>query len=519
MEAADDRAAAAARRWVLVATIIASSMDFVNQSALNVALPAIQSELKASGAQLLWVVNSYGLLLAALILAGGSLGDRLGRKRVFAAGIGLYAVASLACGLAPGSVSLIAARSLQGLSGALMIPGSLALITASFPPRRRGAAFGTWAAVTTIALLAGPFVGGLLAEAGLWRVIFLANLPVAAAALIVLRLRVPESRSEAPAGGIDWAGTALVTAGLAGLAYGFTSAPRTGFSDVRVIAALAVGCAATAGFVVVELRRAHPMVPPRLFRSRTFAGTNLLTFFLYGGLYEYSVFFNLNLIQGQGYRESVAGLASLPFIIVLAAISRWSGRLVDRVGPRVPLLVGPAVVAVAFSLFSLIGMTKGPSQYWSTFFPIVLLAGVGMGITVAPLTAAVMSSVADRFAGIASGINNATSRIGGVLAIAILGSAALFAFGGSVRERSAQLVLPAQARADLEAQTAGLGQAAVPDSVPVELRPQVALVLRSSFVDTYRLMMLLCGGLAAVAAVLSALLVEKRPVPQEERAP
>ncbi len=507
----DDRGVLIAGRWVLTAAILASTMDFVTQSALNVALPSVQASLGASGVELLWIVNSYGLLLAALILVGGSLGDRLGRRRVFAAGIALYAAASLACGLSPSSGFLIAARALQGLSGALMVPGSLALITAHFAPQRRGAAFGAWAAVTTIALVGGPLVGGLLAETGLWRLIFLLTLPLAAAALAVLRLRVGESRDETANGPIDWGGTALVTVGLAGLAYGFTSAPRSGFSDPWVAGSLACGAAALAGFIVLELRSSHPMVPPRLFRSPTFSGTNLLTFFLYGGLYGYTVFFSLNLIQGQGYRESLAGLASLPFIVVLAAISRWSGKLVDRVGPRLPLAAGPAIVAVSFALHAAIGLTSGPSQYWTTFFPVVTLAGLGMGITVAPLTAAVMGSVADRYAGTASGINNATSRIGGVLAIAILGAVALFAFEGSVQERAAALGLPQGALEDLRLQTARLGRAEVPPAVSPPMRDEVALLLRRSFVDTCRLMMLLCAALAAAGAVLSGLLVEQRP--------
>jgi MFS family permease len=299
-----------------------------------------------------------------------------------------------------------------------------------------------------------------------------------------------------------------VTVGLAGLAYGFTAAPRSSFSDPWIIASLAVGGAALAAFVTVELRHPNPMVPLRLFRVRTFAGTNLLTFFLYGGLYGYTVFFSLALIQGQGYRESLAGLASMPFIVVLAILSRWAGKLVDRVGPRLPLVAGPAIVAIGFALHAAVGLTSGPSQYWTTYFPAVALAGLGMGITVAPLTATVMTSVDDRHAGAASGINNATSRIGGVLAVAVLGSAALFAFAGAVQEQAAALGLPQQALDELRLQTARFGRAEVPDAVSAEMRGAVALLLRRSFVDTCRLMMLLCAGLAVAAAGLSWLMVE-----------
>jgi EmrB/QacA subfamily drug resistance transporter len=494
-------------RWVLTATILASAMDFSGQSAVNVALPAIQSALNAGGAQLLWIVNGYALLLAALILVGGSLGDRLGRKRIFMAGVSLYAAGSLASGLAPSAEFLIGARGLQGIGGALMIPGSLALIAAHFPPERRGAAYGTWAAVTTIAMVAGPLIGGFLAEAGLWRMVFLMNLPIAAAALAVLGLKVPEIRDGEQKPGIDWAGAALVTVGLAGLTYGFTAAPQEGFAHPRIYGSLAGGLAALTAFVAIERYHKAPMLPLGLFRSRTFSGANLLTFFLYGGLYGYLMFFTLNLIQGQGYRESLAGFATLPFILMLAAISRWSGKLADRFGPRLPLILGPSLVAVSFLLHSFIGQTAGPRDYWVTFFPAIAVAGIGMGFTVAPLTTTVMSSASSRHAGAASGINNATSRIAAVLAVAVLGSVALFNFGAQVRLRAEPLRLPASVAADLRAEAARVGEAAVPAGVPADQTRAVAELLRASFVDTYRLMMLLCMALAAVAAAVSALMV------------
>jgi EmrB/QacA subfamily drug resistance transporter len=499
-----------AGRWVLAGTVLASAMDFTNQSAVNVALPAMQSALQASGAELLWIVNGYALLLAALILVGGALGDRLGRRRVFMAGIGLYAAASLLAGLAPSALLLVGARALQGVGGALMIPGSLALIAAHFPPERRGAAYGTWAAVTTIAMIAGPLIGGFLAQAGLWRAVFLMNLPVAAAALLVAWLRVPDSREEERAPAIDWAGAALVSLGLAGLAYGFTAAPGLGFADLRVSGALAGGVAALIGFIAAERRLPHPLLPLGLFRSRSFSGANLLTFFLYAGLYGYLFFFNLNLIQGQGYRASLAGLASLPFIVLLAAISRWSGKLVDRLGPRLPLILGPSLVALSFLLQSFVGLTAGPSDYWGTYFPAVVVGGIGMGFTVAPLTSTVMSSVPDRHAGAASGINNATSRIAAVLAVAVLGSAALFQFRVEVRLRAQPLGLPPVAVAELRAEAAKLGQASVPVSVPPGQREAVQKLLRASFVDTIQGMMRLCTALAAAGAVLSALLIGGR---------
>jgi len=504
-------------RWVLASTVLASAMDFASQSAVNVALPAIQTALQASGAQLLWIVNGYALLLAALLLVGGSLGDKLGRKRIFMTGIGLYAAASLAASLAPSALFLVGARALQGMGGALMIPGSLALIAAYFPPERRGAAYGTWAAVTTIAMVAGPLIGGFLAEAGLWRVVFFMNVPIAAAALAAVGLNVPETRNEEQTAQIDWAGAVLVTLGLAGLVYALITAPELSFAHPRIYGSLIGGFLALLGFVFVERFQLHPMLPLRLFRSRTFSGVNLLTFFLYAGLYGYIVFFTLNLIQGQGYRESLAGFAILPFILLLAAISRWSGKLVDRFGSRLPLILGPSLVTVSFLLHSLIGQTSGPRDYWLTFFPAVALLGIGMGFTVAPLTTTVMSSVSDQHAGTASGINNATSRIAAVLAVAVLGSVALFHFSAEVRVQAEPLGLSAAAMTDLSTEAARLGEASVPASVPSGLRREVDAVLRSAFVDTYKLMMLMCMALAGISAVLATLLVETQRQPGGKR--
>jgi EmrB/QacA subfamily drug resistance transporter len=498
-------------RWVLASTVLASAMDFTSQSSVNVALPAIQASLQATGAQLLWIVNAYALLLAALLLVGGSLGDKLGRKRVFMSGIGLYAVASLAASLAPSALFLVAARALQGMGGALMIPGSLALIAAYFPPESRGAAYGTWAAVTTTATAAGPLIGGFLADAGLWRVVFLMNVPIAAAALIAAGLNVPETRDEEQTAGIDWIGAVLVTVGLTGLVYALVSAPKLGFSHPRIYGSLIFGLLGLAGFVLVERFIPRPMLPLGLFRSRNFSGVNLLTFFLYGGLYGYIVFFNLNLIQGQGYRESLAGFAILPFILLLAAVSHWSGRLADKWGPRLFLILGPFLVAVSFLLHSFIGQTSGPGDYWLTFFPAVSLLGVGMGLTVAPLTTTVMSSVPAKHTGTASGINNAVSRIAAVLAVAVLGSITLFHFRTEIRAQAEPLGLSSSVMKDLQGEAARLGEASVPSSVPAAARQEVHAALRTAFVDTYKLIMQLCMTLAVVSALLAAVLVGRQP--------
>ena len=495
-------------RWVLLATIVASSMAFIDQSALNVALPALQSSLGARGSDLLWIVNGYSLTLGSLMLVGGSLGDKIGRKKVFSWGIIFFALASLACGLAPSAPFLIATRVIQGAGSAMLVPGSLSIISASFDPDRRGRAIGTWSAATTIAFVVGPLIGGFLADAGLWRVIFLLNIPLAIAALITLRLRVPESRDQEAPERIDFAGAAFITLSLAGLAYGFTSAPDFGFGAPRVYLSLIVGVLSLVVFLIVEARSDHPMLPLGLFRSRTFSGANLLTLFLYGALAAYSFFLSLNLIQAQGYRESIAGFTFLPGVILLISLSRWAGGLVDRMGPRILLIVGPAIFGAGLLLTSFIGLTDGPSDYWTTFFPVSIIFGIGMGITVAPLTTTVMSAVESHYAGTASGINNTSSRVANVLTIAVLGSIALFIFGDAVADRSADINLSGEARTALQVEAAKLGDAAVPRGIPGNLVDEVELSLKLAFVDMFRTIMYICTGLAWLSALMAVFLVK-----------
>lgn len=509
-------AAPGAGFWVLFATILASSMAFIDSSALNVALPALQADLGASGADLLWIVNAYALLLAALILVGGSLGDIFGRKRVFLLGIGLFALASLLCGLAPNTAFLIGARALQGIGGALMVPGSLAIISASFGPGQRGKAIGTWSAFSTITTILGPVLGGVLAEAGLWRVIFFINLPLAAMAIAALLLRVPESRAEHEPQRVDYAGALLATAGLGGITYGFVEAPARGWGDPLILTALLGGALALGAFVAVEARSDHPMMPLRLFRSRTFSGANLMTLFLYAALYGMLFFFPLNLIQVQGYGETLAGLASLPSIILLTVLSPWAGGLVDRYGPRLPLTIGPALAGLGFLLFALPGLTEGPGDYWTSFFPASALQGLGLAITVAPLTTAVMGSVAASRSGAASGINNAVARTAGVLAVAVMGAVALLAFSAALEARTAELALGAEARAALQAAAAHLGGAQPPAGLDAATTAQVAQSIRLAFVDTFRLLAGIGAALAWISAILAALTVEPRLVAPAE---
>jgi EmrB/QacA subfamily drug resistance transporter len=502
-------------------------MAFIDGTALNVALPALQKELHADGAQLLWIVNAYLLTLASLILLGGSLGDHYGRKRVFTLGIVIFALASLACGLAPTIGFLLFMRVIQGIGGALMVPGSLAIITAVFREERRGQAIGLWSSFSTLTTLAGPAIGGVLAGAGLWRFVFFINLPLAVAALFALT-RVPETRDEEAPHQLDIPGVALVAVGLGLLTFGAIqlgatthSASQTTGASVAILA----GIAALIAFVFVEWRSAHPMVRLDLFRSRVFTGTNVMCVFLYGALSGAGFFLPLNLIQIQGYSATVAGFTLLPSAIILAILSPIMGRLVDRIGPRIPLTVGPAIVALGFLVLAMPGVTAGPSSYWYTFFPGSVLLGIGMGVTVAPLTTAVMGSVATSHAGVASGVNNAVTRAAQVLGLAILGAIALFAFTGALESYANDLPLNAQQRRELVQGAGDLGNTPIPPGLAASAQQQTRDAIDQSFVRMYRLVTLIAAGMALLAGALAWFIVQpsaaggRQPAPQPSLAP
>ncbi len=488
-----DLASSSAGRWVLAAAILGSSLSFIDGTVVTVALPAIARELRSASADLQWVVESYALFLSALLLVGGSLADHLGRRRVYELGVILFAGASIACGLATTLGWLIAARAFQGVGAALLVPGSLALISASFDPAHRGRAIGTWSGYSGVATAIGPLLGGWLVNHS-WRWAFFLNVPIAAAVLLLLR-RVPESRNH-EGRAIDVPGASLATLGLGGIVFGLIESPRRGWVDPAVVAALGLGAVSMAAFLLVEATSKAPMLPLSLFRSRAFTGVNVLTLFLYGALATVFFFLPLNLVQVQGYSPLAAGAAMLPFIVIVFLLSRWSGGLLERVGPRLPLTLGPLLAGAGFLLLARPGVG---GSYVATFLPGIVVLGLGMAASIAPLTTTVMNAVDQESAGIASGVNNAVSRVAGLLAIAILGIVFSGIFSSELKARVAALPVDQAIREEVVARSGQLASAQPPARLPPEEASAVRDAGAGSFVAGFRSLACISAGLAFLA--------------------
>jgi EmrB/QacA subfamily drug resistance transporter len=446
-----------------------------------------------------WVIEAYALLLGALILVGGSLGDQLGRKRVFLSGVAVFTIASVACGFATTPNILIAGRALQGTGAAFLVPGSLAIISDAFEEADRGRAIGTWSGFSSITTAIGPVTGGWLVEHVSWRAVFFLNVPLAAIVLILSLRFMNESRDPSRSSRIDWVGAALAVVGLGGVVFGLLEWPPLGARHPVVLGALGIGVCALVMLLIVERRTESPMLPIGLFQSRPFTLANALTLLLYAALSVVMFLAPLNLIQIQHYTATAAGAALLPFPIIMFVLSRWSGGLVARVGSRLPLTVGPVIAALGLALYARPGIG---GTYWATFFPAIVVLGFGMAVTVAPLTTTVMGAVDPRHAGVASGVNNAVSRVAGLLAIAIFGVALAAAFDARVRPGLDRLSLSAAAREEVGGELrkiagADLSQAA---SLAPSQRREVGALVEHGFVSAFRLVMLNAAGLALVAA-------------------
>src|ERR1700719_1882813 len=508
MEAGSSAApcAKSAEPWILAVAILGSSMAFIDGTIVNVALPALQKNLGGTVIDMQWVVEGYALFLSALILVGGSMGDLFGRRRMFLSGVAVFAVASARCGLAPNIHQLVIARAIQGVGAAFLVPGSLSIISASFSEKERGRAIGTWSGFTAMTTALGPVLGGWLIEHASWRWAFFINLPLAAAVIVLALWRVPESKNP-ELKTVDWTGALIATVGLAGLTYGFIESSNFGWSNPFVWGSLSAGCVFLAAFLYVESRVESPIVPLKVFRSRDFSGANLLTLFLYAALGIFFFLYPLNLIQVQHYSATAAGAAALPLILLIFLLSRWSGGLVARYGAKLPLMVGPVIAAAGFLLCA-VPSTGG--NYWRTFFPAFMVLGLGMAVSVAPLTTVVMSAVDQARAGTASGINNAVSRVAGVLAVAIFGIVMVSAFSARLQHSLAGLNLAPAALHQIQSSVIRLAGLETPAGLDPQTTSAVQDAIAHAFVFAFRLVMLICAALAVTSAAAASRMIPSR---------
>jgi EmrB/QacA subfamily drug resistance transporter len=483
--------------WALVAAVLGSTLASLDATGVNVSLPTLQREFSTTPAAVQWIIEGYALFLSALILTCGALGDRFGRRRVFALGSAGFGLASLGCGLAPSIEFLIAARCVQGIAAALMVPGSLALISGAFDEKARGAAIGTWAGATAVSSALGPALGGWLTQAASWRWIFLINVPLAAAIVIISLLRVAETRDDASGKHFDVPGAILATLGLGGLTYGFVQLQAPDANRVLCTATIVAGLLFLAAFARVQATSATPMIPRELFSNRDFIAANVYTFLLYAAMGGALYFVPFALQFALGYSPLASGLALLPFVVVYSLGSRFAGAFFSGPRVRLALAIGPLLQMAGLVTFSF-AHTSG--SYWFSFFPGALLLGAGAAIFVAPLTTLAMNS-AGAHVGTGSGVNNAVARAAGLLATAMLGTAVYVSFHTAVSARVAQPVWSPAARAAVHDRFDRIAALETPDSVPPAERDRFRLMLRESYLLAFRVGMLLSGALALLATI------------------
>lgn len=471
------------KRGILAATILGSSLAFIDGSVVTVALPAMQQALAADARAAQWIVNGYLLFLGALVLVGGALADRLGRRRVFVTGVAIFTVASVACALSPNAGLLIAARALQGIGAALLTPASLAILGSAFAERERGQAIGAWAGFGALTTAAGPVLGGWLVDTLSWRAIFFINVPLALGAILLALKSVPESRDE-EARGVDWAGAMLAAAGLGATVWALTDMPARGAGDPAIIVALVCGAALLIAFVALEARLPHAMMPLRLFQSRVFSGANLLTFLLYFALSGALFFLPFALIRLGGYSATGAGAALLPLALIMGLGSSFAGKIADQRGPRPLLICGPLIAAIGFAVLGLAEYRP----YWAGVLPGMIVLATGMTITVAPLTTTVISAVSKHQAGLASGINSAVARIAGLFAVAALGAVLFWRFAAALPVDD-----PTTVRETLNAVMAG-------EAAPIADAAR-------AFAAAFRTVMLICAACAVAAGGIAAVTI------------
>lgn len=495
---------------VLAVTILSTGMVYLDQSALNVAIPHIQTALNADVAGFQWIVNIYILTLSVLLMIGGALGDRYGRVRMLILGTLIFTAASVLCGVANSLEMLIAARALQGIGGALLVPGGLAIINATVPAERRGQALGVWGTFSPLIVMLGPLVGGWLTDAISWRAIFFINIPLGLLACWLAWRFVPESRDETATGPLDWPGVLTLMLGLGALLFGLIEGPQLGWTNTLVLGSIFAGLLSLAAFIFIELRSASPLMPLHLFRNRAFSGINALTLLHYFGLSSIFFFLTLNFQQVQGYGAFEAGLHQLPIPFCLFLMSRFAGRLTDRIGPQRVMTFGILLASLGFLVMLIPG---AGANYWLTFFPGQLLFGIGNGLTFVPLTSIALGSLPARYSGIASGLNNAVSRVAQMLAVAIFGMIMLSTFHTSLIEQTQNIPMSADARTQLAEQASNLGATQAPASLPSGAAQAVQAAVKLAFVAGWRNIMLISFGLVLVGIATFYVFVGLRPAP------